>query len=71
MTPLRTLRVPGASQPEGRDWSNANRMFDHPTGCRCSTCTLAARLGFHVRNYSPEATRRAVREVVRKSRITY
>jgi hypothetical protein len=26
-------------------WRSANALFDHPRGCRCSTCTLAANLG--------------------------
>lgn len=39
-----------AVRPRSGDWRRANRLFEHPTGCRCSTCRLAADLGRAVRD---------------------
>jgi hypothetical protein len=36
-------------KPQQRDWKTANKLFDHPSGCNCSTCTLTASLGVQVR----------------------
>ena len=35
--------------PQPREWLNANRLFEHPRGCRCSTCELAAGLAAYIR----------------------
>lgn len=31
------------------DWKRANQLFEHPSGCQCSTCHLAATLGHWIR----------------------
>jgi hypothetical protein len=38
------------AKPEKRDWATAACLLDHPSGCRCSTCDLAARLGRIIRS---------------------
>jgi hypothetical protein len=48
-TTEKPLLLTNAIVPERRDWRNANKMFVHPRGCRCSTCQLAADLGVVVR----------------------
>ena len=48
-TTERPLPLTGMVVPEKCDWQNANKMFNHPRGCRCSTCQLAADLGVMVR----------------------
>jgi hypothetical protein len=44
------LTVAMAIRPHAADWRRANRMFEHPAGCRCSTCHLVADLGRAVRD---------------------
>lgn len=36
-------------RPATREWTVANRLFDHPRGCRCSTCGLVATLAAMIR----------------------
>lgn len=47
--PLLLLDPADEPAAEAADWRRANALFAHPGGCRCSTCALAARLGYRVR----------------------
>lgn len=36
-------------KPTAAEWKRANRHFEHPLKCRCSTCTLFAELACMMR----------------------
>lgn len=47
--PLPSLLLTTPADTEEQDYQRANALFEHPRGCRCSTCCLAAGLGYIVR----------------------
>ena len=38
-------------KPTPAQWLRANRMFEHPRGCRCSTCRLVAEMAVMIQDY--------------------
>jgi hypothetical protein len=36
-------------KPTAAQWKRANDMFEHPHGCRCSTCRLVAELAVMIK----------------------
>lgn len=38
-------------RPSAAQWLRANRMFEHPRGCRCSTCRSTAELAVMIQDY--------------------
>ena len=45
------LRMDRAIRPTATMWNRANALFEHPTGCRCSTCTTTAELAWLIRDH--------------------
>jgi hypothetical protein len=46
---VKLLQSFALAKPVTKDWSNANKLFGHPRGCRCSTCELSAVLAARIR----------------------
>jgi len=38
-------------KPTAAQWKRANEIFEHPRGCRCSTCRLVAEMAVMIKNH--------------------
>lgn len=42
-------------KPTAAKWKRANDLFEHPHGCRCSTCRLVAEMAVMIKNHDARA----------------
>jgi hypothetical protein len=49
--PILELTKKMVLKPSPAQWLRANKMFEHPRGCRCSTCRLVAEMAVMIQDY--------------------